>query len=205
MSDGDLRVCWVGDSYVAGAGDPLCLGWAGRLAARAFSAGRPLTSYNLGVRRETSARIRDRWLAECAPRLREGDDRRVVFSLGVNDTTWAPGSAGTRVAEDDSVANLRAVLDGAAEQRWPALVVGPPAVDDDAQNARSARLDARFAEVCRAAGAPYVPVHDALRASAVWMREVRAGDGAHPGVNGYDELAALVEPAWWRWLGEPNG
>lgn len=37
----DLRVCFVGDSFVAGVGDPEQLGWAGRVAARTHSAGRP--------------------------------------------------------------------------------------------------------------------------------------------------------------------
>ena len=39
----DLRICFVGDSFVAGVGDPLCLGWPGRLAARTFADGQPLT------------------------------------------------------------------------------------------------------------------------------------------------------------------
>jgi hypothetical protein len=32
------------------------------------------------------------------------------------------------------------------------------------------------------------------------MDEVRAGDGAHPGANGYRRLADLVGPAWHAWL-----
>lgn len=46
----DLRVCFVGDSFVAGVGDPQHLGWTGRIAARTYQAGQPLTSYVLGVR-----------------------------------------------------------------------------------------------------------------------------------------------------------
>jgi hypothetical protein len=37
------------------------------------------------------------------------------------------------------------------------------------------------------------------------MREVRAGDGAHPGASGYDELAALVAPQWRDWLSTRRG
>ncbi len=65
----DLRVCFVGDSFVAGVGDPEHLGWAGRLAAGSSRAGRRLTAYNLGVRRQTSRDVSHRWLFECQQRL----------------------------------------------------------------------------------------------------------------------------------------
>lgn len=39
-----------------------------------------------------------------------------------------------------------------------------------------------------------------LRDNALWRREVRDGDGAHPGAAGYDALAALIMPHWWEWL-----
>lgn len=194
----DLRICCVGDSLVAGVGDPLCLGWVGRLAAGTYRAGQPLTAYNLGVRRQTSADVRARWEAECEQRLRDGDDPRVALSFGVND---AVGEAGRpRVAAADSAANLTRILGRAAERGWPALVIGPTPVADDDTNARTAVLDERFAAVCRSAAVPYVPVHRALREGAAWMREVRAGDGAHPSAKGYDEIAALVDPYWRAWL-----
>jgi hypothetical protein len=65
-------VCFVGDSFVAGVGDRLCLGWADRLAADAYADGVPLTAYNLGVRMQTPTDIRGRFLAECGPRLCPG-------------------------------------------------------------------------------------------------------------------------------------
>src|SRR3954465_12905136 len=68
----DLRICFVGDSFVAGIGDPLCHGWAGRLTARTIADGQPLTSYNLGVRRQTSSDILTRWQYECDRRLQGG-------------------------------------------------------------------------------------------------------------------------------------
>ncbi|WP_330184237.1 hypothetical protein OHB26_11885 [Nocardia sp. NBC_01503] len=86
----DLRVCFLGESFVAGIGDRECLGWAGRLAVRA-AAGQPLSYYNLGVRRENSTELRGRWEAECTPRLPAGADCRVVISTGVNDTQLENG------------------------------------------------------------------------------------------------------------------
>ncbi|WP_433600223.1 hypothetical protein ACQPXH_32585 [Nocardia sp. CA-135953] len=80
-------MCFIGDSFVAGVGDPQCLGWVGRLAARTYANGRPATSYNLGVRRQ----ILGRWQTECASRFPDGSDARSVVSFGVNDTTFIDG------------------------------------------------------------------------------------------------------------------
>ena len=59
-----MRICFIGDSFVNGTGDDACLGWAGRLCRDARAAGREVTYYNLGVRRNTSADIARRWRAE---------------------------------------------------------------------------------------------------------------------------------------------
>lgn len=195
----DLRICFVGDSFVAGVGDPEHLGWAGRLAAGSARGGLPLTSYVLGVRRQTTAEVADRWATECRPRLARGDrESRVVLSAGVNDTTEENGVP--RLAPQRSVAALTEMLTGAAAARWPVLVVGPPAVADDAQNERIAVLDDRFARVCAERGVPYVPVAAALAADPTWRAEVTAGDGAHPGAAGYGVLAELIRPHWAGWL-----
>ena len=74
----DRRVFFIGDSFVAGVGDPEHRGWVGRLADRAHRAGAPITAYNLGVRRDTSddicRRSRTKW--RCA----EGRARRSGWS-----------------------------------------------------------------------------------------------------------------------------
>ncbi|RBY88410.1 GDSL-type esterase/lipase family protein [Blastococcus sp. TF02A-26] len=194
----DLRVCFVGDSFVAGVGDPEHLGWTGRLAAASEGAGLPLTRYVLGVRRQTSAEIAARWAAECAPRLTGDWEARVVLSMGVNDTTEEDGARRLDLAR--SVAALGEVLDGAATRGWPVLVVGPPAVADEDHNERTAALDDRFARTCTDRGVPYVPVVRTLVADPTWMRQVAAGDGAHPGAAGYALLADLVRPHWQEWL-----
>jgi acyl-CoA thioesterase-1 len=194
----DLRVCFAGDSFVAGVGDPRCLGWAGRLATQTYADGQALTAYNLGVRMQTSAEILGRWRAECEPRFSPGADARLVVSFGVNDTTLVDGRP--RVAPEDAAANLGRLLAQAAEWAVPVLMVGPPPIDDAEHNARTGELDERFARICADAGVRYVRVLPRLLASASWMREVRAGDGAHPGAAGYDELAALIIPSWREWL-----
>ena len=193
----DLRVCFLGDSFVAGFGDPEHLGWAGRIAARAHRDGRSLTTYNLGIRLDTSAGVLARWRAECTPRLPLGCDARIVVSFGVNDMTDVDGAL--RVAPQSSVANLDRVL-AEAEHRVEVLVVGPPPVADAAHNERTADLGNRYAISCRTRGVRYVGVFADLLASPCWMREVQAGDGAHPGAAGYQELADLVYPHWADWL-----
>lgn len=195
----DVRVCFLGDSLVAGVGDPDHLGWAGRLAARTHQAGWPLTVYNLGVRRDTTADALRRGPAECAARLPAGSDAGVVISLGVNDTTLEGGRP--RIAAPYSAANLDMLLRHCRDARWPVLVVGPPPVEDEAQNDRIAGLDGLFASLCQRRAVPYVSVLPVLRGDPIWRREVFEGDGAHPGRDGYTLLADLVLPAWDAWVG----
>ncbi|NAZ76205.1 G-D-S-L family lipolytic protein [Kineococcus sp. T13] len=194
----DVRICFVGDSFVAGAGDAQHLGWAGRLAADSHTDGHPLTSYNLGVRRDTSSDVLARWRTECTPRLPAGCRAAVVFSFGVNDTTLEDGAP--RTAPDASLANLHALLEQAHSTGWPVLVAGPPAIHDEEQNERTAAVDTAFARVCAQHQTPYVSVLPALRAHPVWRRQVREGDGAHPGAEGYQVLTALLLPTWQTWL-----
>jgi acyl-CoA thioesterase-1 len=194
----DRRVFFVGDSYVVGVGDPERRGWVGRLVDRSDRDGTPVTAYNLGVRRDTSEDIRRRWAAEVAARRVAGSEDRMVLSFGVNDTS--DGNGGTRVTTDRTVANLRAVVEEAAAAGLPVLVVGPPPVDDRAQNRRIAALDERLHTCADLLSASYVPVHPVLATDPRWMLEVAHGDGAHPGGAGYALLADLVRPAWQRWI-----
>lgn len=194
-----MRICFVGDSVVNGTGDPEYLGWTGRICAAARKRGHDITCYNLGVRRETSADIRGRWLKEVSRRLPAGCDGRVVFSFGVNDTTWEGGAP--RVAVSDSVEHARKILN-TARRRFPVLMIGPSPVADVEQNLRIAGLSRRFDRICRELEVPYLEVFTPLAASKTWMREVAANDGSHPGSAGYSELARLVQdwPPWLSWL-----
>ncbi|HEY9748497.1 MAG TPA: GDSL-type esterase/lipase family protein [Allocoleopsis sp.] len=194
---GDTRICFVGDSFVNGTADPECLGWTGRVCAAACRKGYNVTYYNLGIRRETSADIRDRWQAEVERRLPETCDRRVVFSFGVNDTTIENGRR--RVESSDSVENARQILTQ-AQRSLPVLMVGPALVGEAEQNQRICDLSGRLAELCQELGVPFLEIARPLQGSAVWVAEAIANDGAHPRAAGYGELAELVEN-WWAWRG----
>ncbi|WP_319942954.1 DUF459 domain-containing protein [Nocardia aurantia] len=198
----DVRICFVGDSLVAGLGDKQCLGWAGRLAVRAIGAGQPLSYYNLGVRRQTSADIAARWENECAQRLPDGVDARVVFCFGVNDAMAENGRV--RVEPEQSAEHLGEILRRARAREWPTLVIAPPPNADAEHTDRVEKLGEILGEVCDRADVPYIRVFEPLRHSTTWMREVTAGDGYHPSATGYEDFAALIVPHWLLWLAEPG-
>jgi len=196
MTVTDIRICFIGDSFVNGTGDPLCLGWTGRVCATAIQLGYPLTYYNLGIRRETSADIAARWREECARRLPPTIDGRVVLSFGANDTTTEQGRQ--RLSRAATLHNLRAIVQD-ARRRYPTLLVGPPPVAEAAHNARIAALCHAMAAVAQELGVPYLPVCERLVQAQRWVQEAAQSDGAHPHQGGYAALAALVQawPAWW--------
>ncbi len=195
----DRRVVFVGDSHVAGVGDPSGLGWVGRVVAASLAAGTPLTAYNLGVRGETSVHVAARWRQETRARLLPWADTRLVVSFGANDTTIEAGQR--RVEESDSLRALEEIMGGAAALRLPVLVVGPAPVDDAQQNRRIQSLSVAFGAASAERGVPFVAVLDPLLASDAWCEQVSRGDGAHPGAGGYQALAELVlARGWIEWL-----
>lgn len=128
-----MYLCFVGDSFVNGVGDPECLGWTGRLCADVRRKGHDVTYYNLGLRRETSADIKRRWSEEVTRRIPDGCDGRVIFSFGVNNTTLENGKP--RVALSESIEETRQILH-IAKERYPVLMIGPAPIADLDQNAR---------------------------------------------------------------------
>jgi lysophospholipase L1-like esterase len=191
-----LRICFVGDSFINGAGDPECLGWAGRICANAGSLGHDITYYNMGIRRETSTEVKERWQREVPYRLPPAHEGRIVFSFGANDTTIENGK--TRVSFETSLANTRNILK-VAKQMCPVLMVGIAPVGELEQDRRIARLSAAFALVCHDIDVPYLDIFTCLQASDVWINDAMANDGAHPRAAGYTHLAQLVQN-WQPWL-----
>lgn len=186
---GGPRICFLGDSFVQGLGDPEFRGWVGRvLQAVAPDA----TAFNLGVRRQTSTQVRQRCWAEVEPRSLPGADHRLVLSFGANDAVAEGGAP--RVAHADTLANLTALLDGARERGIAALVVGPPPVVGlGAQHLeRLLRLAPAMAGLCASRGVPFIDVTEALARDPAWVAGAEAADGAHPGAGGYTRLAELV-------------
>ena len=194
----DQRILFFGDSFV-GVGDPTAQGWVGRVAQASFGHGLPITTYNLGVRRQTSPEIAARWLNEANPRLVSGLDCRVVVSFGSNDTTEEAGEL--RASPAVSRQALVSVLSDAQGRGLRAFVVGPPPVGEVARIQRTLALADAFADVCDEWDVPFVDIMAPLAKSKVWRDEVQRGDGAHPAAGGYTELAAIVlANGWLDWL-----
>lgn len=191
----DHRICFVGDSFVQGTSDPLCLGWAGRVTQDAVARGVNLTHYNLGIRRDTSRDIAARWEQECAARLPADCEQLVVFSFGVNDTSIYEGVL--RVPEEESLANCRSILQ-AASARYQTLMIGPPPMPDAPHNRRILQLDQQFAEIAADLDVPYLSVFEVLRKDEHWLKEAIANDFAHPRKYGYDRLADIIQH-WDEW------
>lgn len=191
----DIRICFIGDSYVNGTGDEAALGWAGRLCVSANTRGAQVTYYNLGVRRDTTRDVLGRWENECLRRLPGGCDGRLVVSCGVNDTVRENGAP--RVTAAESRDNFRLIL--AAANKFSLLAVGPPAVADEAQNRRIEALSRAFAGAAHEVGVPYVELYPALRADFAYRDEISKTDGYHPGSAGYARIAQIIEasPQWW--------
>lgn len=194
-----MRICFFGESFVNGTGDPEYLGWAGRICAAACRQGYDITYYNLGIRRQTSTELKNRWREEATCRLSPEFDSRIVFSFGVNDTTLENDKI--RVDFSTSIENFRQIL-ATAKQMFPVLSVGPPPTPDKEQNQRIARLSEHYAHVCQKIDIPYLDTFTALQSSEVWFKEAAANDGYHPGAAGYAELAQIVQnwSSWLSWL-----
>jgi lysophospholipase L1-like esterase len=194
-----MRICFIGDSFVSGAYDADCLGWAGRICASARARGHDVSPYNLGVRGETSAQIAKRWRAEAECRQSPQQEGRLVFEFGVNDTREVNGKPQMDAAQ--SLAVARDLLGSAA--RWkPTLMVGPPPGNDEPRNARVKLLSEQLNALCAELDVPFFDSCSPLMGSPSWMASVRAVDGTHPSAAGYLEWAKLIDEwsAWREWL-----
>lgn len=193
------RVCFVGDSFVNGTGDPAGLGWIGRICVAARRRGHDVTVYNLGIRRDTSADIARRWQEEAARRLPADCDARLVFSFGANDCILEGGTP--RVPAEQSLEHALVIL-GMAIARHPTLMVGPPPITIDGADVRIRALSRGFARICSDLDVPYLDLCTPLTATPLWQRETSLGDGAHPGAGGYALIAELIEgwKPWRQWF-----
>ncbi len=180
-----VRLCFFGDSFVHGTGDPDRLGWVGRV----FSS--EVTAYNLGVRRETSADVAARWHAEARARLPPEFECGLVFSFGANDCA-------RRIERTRSIENAKRIL-SAARSWLPARMIGPAIIADDAgATERILELCADYAALCAELDVPYLAIAKLVAGSNIWRDEALANDGAHPGRGGYSVVANAVRawPAW---------
>jgi lysophospholipase L1-like esterase len=194
-----MRICFIGDSFVSGAYDEECMGWAGHISAAARRRQHDVSPYNLGVRGETSVQIARRWRAEAEVRQSPQQEGRLVFEFGVNDAREVNGRRQMEAAQSLSAA--REIL--AAASAWkPTLMVGPPPGGDSARNDRVKDLSHGLARLCAQIGVAYFDSFTPLLSSSTFIPSTKAVDGTHPNASGYAEWAQLIEqwPAWREWL-----
>lgn len=194
----DIRICFIGDSFVQGIGDPEYRGWVGRVLEVTFG---DITAFNLGVRRNTSEDVLRRCWQEVSPRILNDSDNRLVISFGSNDTLKEDGMA--RVDPARSLDNLASILNESQRRAIVSLVVGPPPVIEagDEHLGRTSKLADEMADLCRARYVPFIPTTKKLAEDAIWSAEALAGDGAHPGSGGYQQLANLIlANRWHEWI-----
>jgi acyl-CoA thioesterase I len=198
----DIRICFVGDSFIQGIGDPEHRGWVGRVLQATHG---EVTAFNLGIRRNTSEDVRLRCWAEVAVRTVSGADNRLVMSFGSNDMIEEDGRI--RVDPGRCLRNVAALLDECERRELAALMVGPPPVIDAGEShlRRTSTLADAIATLCRAHDVPFIDTTRLLADDPTWNKEVLAGDGAHPGRGGYQRLADIVLAGGWQeWIGSPT-
>lgn len=196
-----IRVCFIGDSFVQGIGDPEHRGWVGRVLQATDA---DVTGFNLGIRRDTSHDVLRRCWREVGPRTLPDADNRLVVSFGSNDMIEEDGRL--RVESARCLANLASVLDESDRRGMAALVVGPPPVTGAGEGhlRRVSVLAEEMAALCRERGVPFTATTRGLADDPSWAREVLAGDGAHPGSGGYRRLADIVLAGPWPvWITPP--
>lgn len=194
-----MRICFFGESYVSGTGDPTYQGWVGRLCQMARARGYDITAYNCGIRGASSALMERTWQREAETRLTGIDKAAAVFSFGTNDS-WIENGA-PLIEADRQMDNTRAIL-RAAKSRWPTLMVGPPGLAaytpgtlrETDHRARCATMQ----KICDDEAVPYFDTLAVFSSFKHWSGEAIKNDGAHPGAGGYTEMAAVID-AWGRW------
>ena len=197
VSDGprDIALVFIGDSYVAGYGDPKGLGWVSRVVGRTEHPDVDITAYQLGVRGDSSADVLSRWRTECPPRWKGRSEKRLVVAVGHNDAVSCMTTARVRL-------NLANILDDAAASGVAAFAVGPPPTLDEELNGRLEIVVEAQADVCARRGVPYVDCYRPLIGHEQWRSDLGAnGTGVHPGQAGYGLIAWLVlHGGWDQWL-----
>jgi acyl-CoA thioesterase I len=189
MGDEDIRICFFGDSYVAGVGDQEALGWCGRIISNACKQGKAITYYNLGIRRNTSLDIESRWKNEASMRLPNDYKPYLVFSYGTNDTNIENGKQ--RVSFEETILATKRII-SAAKNIASTLLIGPPQVVDIAHNKRNAELDRLMLEVAAQNDVQYISLYKMLDNNTSWINEIKNDDGYHPQSTGYDLLYKLI-------------
>lgn len=176
-----MVICFFGDSLTLGYGDEAGLGWPGRISAKLREAGADVTTYNLGVRKDTSVQMQHRWKTEAMTRKMPEVPFKTVFSFGVADVF------NDRAGEETLAAGVAMLSQ--AKTMGDVLVVGPTPVNDADKREAVTSLSRMIAGLCKRLDIPFIPTIDAMHRSFVYGQALNDGDGVHPAAAGYTDLA----------------
>ncbi|KAM0705921.1 hypothetical protein Q7P35_007281 [Cladosporium inversicolor] len=200
----NIRVCFLGDSFTAGAGDDTLLGFPGRLCSDLrTNHGLDITCYNLGIRRDTSTDILNRWEREVNARLKRSEpnsyEGRLVFSFGTNDNVFENGER--RVSMPNTLANAKSIL-VRAKQLWPTAMLGPPWTSVEDVDEGNVALSRKLEDLCKEIDVPFLSLYEKMEGNEIWAKEAKAGDGIHPNAGGYWLISKAVSEwdAWERFV-----
>ena len=172
---------FFGDSITLGVNDTLAGGWIGRFAGLASQrAGLPVppsTFYNLGVRKNSSLQIRERWASEYRSRVNDATVPYLIFCFGTVDMAAPNGNVAVPMQE--STQNAQAIL-SEAQMEAPVLMMGPPPVKNPDHLERLNKLNETYAGLCLDLGVAYLDLLKGL--PAVYVADL--DDGLHPGKTG---------------------
>jgi len=176
-----MVLCFIGDSLTLGFGDESGLGWPGRITLDLSRKGLDITSYNLGVRKDTSPRMQHRWKSEAMLRSLPDVPLKLVFSFGVADVHNNVGS------EESMAAGVAMIMQ--AKAMGDVMLVGPTPVNDQNKREEIVALSHMLESMCKRLAVPFVPTVDAMHRSFVYGQALNDGDGVHPTAAGYADLA----------------
>lgn len=176
-----MIICYFGDSITLGYGDEAGLGWAGRVSSGLREAGKDVTSYNLGVRKDTSVQLQHRWKSEAMVRRMPDTEFKLVFSFGVADVA-------NKASTEESLAAGVSILTQ-AKAMGDVLVVGPTPINDRDKREEITTLSRMLEGLCKRLDIPFVPTVDSMHRSFVYGQALNDGDGVHPAASGYADLA----------------
>jgi len=187
MNRKNIRILFIGDSLVNGAGDQQMLGWAGRLCQKCDNDDQEITYYNAGIRRNTSEDVLNRLKFEIENRQLHLDlfDARLVVSFGVNDTIIENGEA--RVSAENTVLNFELVVKLAT------------AVCHCPRNKRLASLNSLLVKKAEELEVDFIDVFPSIESDEQYKLEAKQNDGAHPRQYGYERLFNVIYSSnkWW--------
>ena len=179
-----MILCYIGDSLTLGFGDETALGWPGRITQALVEKGKEITSYNLGIRKDTSVRMQHRWRSEVMQRTLPDTPLKIVFSFGVADVCNDVGG------EDSMTAGVSMLMQ--AKTMGEVLMVGPTPINDREKCEEITVLSRMFESMCKRLEVPFIPACEPMHSSFVYGQALNDGDGVHPTAAGYADLTEHI-------------